>query len=42
MRFALGVLLVVGLYFTLTAAAHHSHGQYALRHLRTFKVSSKR
>jgi Family of unknown function (DUF6152) len=29
MRFALGVLLVVGLYFTLTAAAHHSHGQYA-------------
>jgi Family of unknown function (DUF6152) len=29
MRFARGVLLVVGLYFTLTAAAHHSHGQYA-------------
>jgi Family of unknown function (DUF6152) len=29
MRFALGVLLVVGLCFTLTAAAHHSHGQYA-------------
>jgi hypothetical protein len=28
MRFALGVLLVVGLCFTFTAAAHHSHGQY--------------
>jgi hypothetical protein len=29
MRFALGVPFVVGLCFTLTAAAHHSHGQYA-------------